>query len=202
MKRVLLSLLVFSAFTWARADNLGADVGVMPPSGWKSVEPFPPLLAPSPFATLKYVPADARHAAIIITLMPADVLGFSVRDFASLNQFTLIAAQPYLPAGAPAPRVIEHSLPAGLANCVTVTCPLKPAAAPGPAPYRMATTASLLLDANHLVHFTILHDEENVPEFRQAVEVIRTVHLREIHALAMSNREIMALARAEATIRP
>lgn len=185
MKTPIVSVFGLLAVAAIHAADLGSDVNVMPPPGWKSVQPFSPLLAPSPYATLKYVPADGRHAAVTITLVPADVLGFAVRDFPSLSKFTLIAAQPFLPADEPAPRVVEHGLPAGLATWVTAICPAPPQAAPGPETYRMATTASLLLDSNHLVHFTILHDGDNVSEFRQAVDMIRTVHLREVPATAM-----------------
>lgn len=202
MKPLLLSLLALLPLAGGRAALLGADVNLTPPPKWKSVEPFSPLLEPSPYATLKFVPADGGHAALIITLLPADVLGFAVHDCSTLAQFTLVAAQPYFPSDAPPPRLIEQGLPSGLAACITVTMPSEPGSATNSADaFRMATTATLLLDSKHLVHFAILHDAEDAPEFRQAVETIRTVRLRDAQTTAMGKREVRDLARAELVVR-
>jgi hypothetical protein len=171
MKRLLAGLLLLGSLATTRSELLGRNLDLTPPPGWKRVAPFSPLLAESPYATLKYVTADGRRASIVVTLLPVDLLGFAVNDAASLIEFTLIAAEPFLPASTP----IAFPVRKGFAFSVTA-----PALAPNS--HRMTTTACLLLDSKHLVHVAISHDDTEQPEFQQAMQALRSMRLRTDHA--------------------
>lgn len=180
MKHPLAScLFLVVAMASIHAEPLG-EIDLTPPPGWKSVQPFSPLLADSPLVTLKFVPDDERRAAFIVTLLPADrdYLDFAVTDLDSLSKLTVMAAQPFLDSESPRP--VPSALPVveGLAASLTIPC--APAAATSAAEsHRMATTACLLLDAKHVVHVLIYHNGVEAPEYLQAIKAMRSMRVRE-----------------------
>jgi hypothetical protein len=194
MNRIFVFLLLILSATAGRTDILGGEISLSPPPGWKSVTPFQPLLSPSPHATLKYIPTDGRHALLVITLLPPDVLGFEVKDRISLERFNRIAAEPFLSGRIAPPQPVELELPDCLATCLTTdySGPGLPAT---PEPYRLATTASLLVGRNHLVHVAIFHDGRDAPEYRQALQALQSLRHRG-NEVARTKQHSVTLAQA------
>lgn len=186
MKRLLTScLLALGALANGRCDVLGDVISLTPPAGWERVQPHPACLDESPFPTLKYLLHDGQQAEIVITLLPANIVGFPVTDAESLTKFSLIAAQPYLPASAPQPRVAEFTLPDGLAIAITIP---RPAVAPAEAREHIATVTGLLIGSKQLVHVAILHEPGKTPEFLQALQTMFSIRPVNSALLAQNKR--------------
>jgi hypothetical protein len=172
VKRFLIScLLLLCPLANGRSDLLGQSITLTPPADWESVRPFPASLAESPYPTLKYLPKDGRPVEIIITLLPADVVGFPVTDPVSLRKVCLIAAEPYLDPAAPLPACVELALPEGLGVRITAPCPPAPGRVAG-REHTQATIANLLVGSRYLVHVAIFHDGDEAPEYGQALQTL------------------------------
>jgi hypothetical protein len=173
MKRLAL-LLLLSCFTLARAhaEMLGANVAVTAVAGWKRVDPLPPRQSAPPYPVLKFVPTDGRNAALLLSLLPANVPGYEVTDLASLKGFNLVASRPFLASPDARPPVTELAVPGGLGVAITNEDPALVGKAPPPGEYKIATTASLLLGGKTLVHCTIFYDERDSTELKEALKII------------------------------
>jgi len=179
MKR-LAALLLLSVFALARvhAEMLGHDVEVTAVPGWQSVEPLAPGQPKPPYPVLKFVPKDGRNAAVLLSLLPANVPGYEVTDLASLKGFNLVASRPYLPGPDARPPVTELKVHDGLGVSITSEDPALIGKAPPPGEYKIATTVSLLLGGKTLVHCTLFYDEKDSAEFQEAIKLVlsATIH--------------------------
>lgn len=156
------------------AEMLGPDVKVFAAPGWESVDPLEPAQAAPPYPVLKYVPKDGRNAAVLLSLLPADVPGYEVTDLASLKSFNLMASRPYLPETDARPAQIELNVTNGLGVLLTSEDPALVGKPVPPGEYRIATTVSVLLGGKSLLHCTIFHDEKDSADLKEALKIIRS----------------------------
>jgi len=177
MKRLAVFLLL-SCFARVHAAMLGHDVEVTAVPGWLSVEPLAPDQPKPPYPVLKFVPKDGRNAAVLLSLLPANVPGYEVTDLASLKGFNLVASRPYLPGPDARPPVTELKVPDGLGVFITSEDPALIGKAPPPGEYKIAATVSLLLGGKTLVHCTVFFDEKDSAEFQEAIKLVlsATIH--------------------------
>lgn len=173
MKRLLLLCFVAS-LTAARlaADMLGSAVEVNPVAGWKSVSPLLPGQEQPPYPVLKFAPSDGRNAAILLSLLPADVPGYEVNNLDALTRFNLMAARPYLPSPEAKPPATELKVYGGIGAYITNEDPALVGKPVPPNEYRIATTASVLLEGKYLIHCTIFYDEADSADFKEALKIL------------------------------
>ena len=179
MKRLaLLLLLSCCPLARAHAEMLGREVEVTAVPGWESVDPLPAGQPAPPYPVLKYVPKNGHNAAVLLSLLPANVPGYEVTDLASLKGFNLVASRPYLPGPAARPPVTELKIHDGLGVALTSEDPSLIDKAPPPGEYKIATTVSLLLGGKTLVHCTVFYDEKDSVDFQEAMKLVlsATVH--------------------------
>jgi hypothetical protein len=173
MKRLaavlLLSCLVLAPL---RAELLGKVIEVTAIPGWKSVEPLEPGQAIPPFPVLKYVPVDGHNAAVLLSLLPANVPGHEVTDLASLKRFNLLASTPYLAAPDAKPVVNELKVTGGIGVYLTNEDPALVGKPVPPNEYRIATTATLLLDGQYLIHATVFYDELDSADLKEGLKIL------------------------------
>jgi len=173
MKRLaVFSVLSCLLFNVTRAESLGGVVEITAPAQWERVAPLPPGQPAPPYPVLKYVPKDGRNAAVLLSLLPADVPGYEVTDLPSLKGFNLVASRPYLSEPDTRPAQSELSVPGGLGVFLTNE---DPALVGRPVPrgeFRIATTVSLLLGGKTLLHCTIFHDEKDSLDLKEAMKLI------------------------------
>jgi len=173
MKRLaavlLLSCLVLAPL---RAEFLGKNIDVTTIPSWKSVEPLEPGQPVPPFPVLKYVPVDGRNAAILLSLLPANVPGHEVTDLASLKRFNLLASSPYLPSPDAKPTVKELNVSGGIGVLITSEDPSLVGKPVPPNEYRIATTATVLLDGQYLVHAMLFYDEIDSADFTEGMKIL------------------------------
>ncbi len=173
MKRLaVLSLLSCLALVRVHAETLGRDVQITPPSGWASVDPLPPGQPVPPYPVLKFTPKDGRNAAVLISLLPANVPGYEVTDLTSLKAFNIVASRPYLPSPDARPVATELKVPDGLGVALTNEDPALIGKAPPPGEYKIATTVSILLGGKTLLHCTIFYDEKDSVDFQEAMKLV------------------------------
>lgn len=173
MKRLVAALLLSClVLVPLRAEMLGKVLEVTAAPGWKSVEPLDPGQSSPPFPVLKYVPADGHNAALLLSLLPANVPGHEVTDLASLKRFNRLASSAYLPDPKAAPAPTELKVLGGIGvylNCEDPALVGKPVP---PNEYRIATTATVLLDGQYLIHATLFYDELDSADFREGMKII------------------------------
>lgn len=176
MKRLAAVLLLASlVLAPLRAEMLGKVLEVPAVPGWKSVEPLDPGQPHLPFPVLKYVPVDGRNAAVMLSLLPANVPGHEVTDLASLKRFNRSASASYLPDPEDNPVPTDLKVPGGIGvylSCVDQALVGKPVP---PNEYRIATTATVLLDGQYLVHATIFHDELDSADLKEALKILLSI---------------------------
>jgi hypothetical protein len=179
MKRFAV-ILVLSCALLARvhAETLGRDVEVTPVPGWASVDPLAPGQPVPPYPVLKFTPKDGRNAAVLISLLPANVPGYEVTDLASLKAFNIVASRPYLPSPDARPTITELQIPDGLGVAITNEDPALIGKAPPPGEYKIATTVSLLLGGKTLLHCTVFYDEKNSEDFQEAMKLLLSATVR------------------------
>jgi len=160
------------ALVSARADLLGTAVDVLPAQGWKSISAIEPGQTPPPFPTLKFVPADGRNAAVILSLLPANAPGYEVNDLASLTRFNLVAARPFLSAPDARPPLTELKIAGGIGGYIVNEDPDLVGKPVPPDEYRIAATATVLLEGKYLIHCTIFYDEKDSRDFKEALKLL------------------------------
>lgn len=178
MKRLVLLFLLASLSPLLRADTLGGVIRITPVPGWTQDEPLPPGQQEPPFPILRYVPKAGRNAALILTLLPNDVPGFTITNLASLKRFNLLSAQPYLANMDDTPPVTELEIPNGIAVCITNEDPALIGKPAPPGEYKIATTASVLLDRQFVIHCTIFYDEKGSEDLHQALQILRSATVK------------------------
>jgi hypothetical protein len=176
----LIFLLGVAAFTPLRAEMLGDLIKITAVAGWTRESPGESAQA-SLFPTLRFVPKDGRNAAIIITLLPSDVPGFTVTNHASLERFNLMSARPYIanPDDPPPPTVVE--IANGIGVSITNEDPALIGKPVPPNEYRIATSVSALLDRQYLIHCTIFHDEKDSTELHEALAIVRSATVKAVN---------------------
>lgn len=177
MKRFAL-LVLLASLVPLHADNLGGAIRISPVTGWTREEALPPGQEEPPFPTLRYVPKDGRNAALILTLLPNDVPGFTITNLSSLKRFNLLLAQPYLANTDDSPPVTELDIPNGIAVCITNEDPALIGKPAPPGEYKIATTACVLLDRKYVIHGTIFYDERGSDDLHQALQILLSAKVR------------------------
>lgn len=173
MKRLAAALLLSClALAPLRADLLGKVVEITGIPGWKSVEPLEPGQPTPPFPVLKYVPVDGHNAAVLLSLLPANVPGHEVTDVASLKRFNLLASTPYLPGPDAKPVINDLKVPGGIGAYITNEDPALVGKPVPPNEYRIATTATVLLDGQYLIHATLFYDELDSADFKDGLKIL------------------------------
>src|SRR5688572_7350394 len=173
MKRLFVVVLFACvSFSPLRAESLGRVIEVTAVPGWRSVDPLEQGQPQPPFPILKYVPTDGRNAAILLSLIPANVPGHEVTDLDSLKRFNLMAARPYLPSPDAKPAVTELKVPGGLGVLITSEDPALVGKPVPPNEFRIATTATVLLDGGHLIHATLFYDELDSADFKDGIKIL------------------------------
>lgn len=177
MKRSALFFLL-ATLVPLQADTLGGAIRITPVAGWIQQEaPTPAPEAPS-FPTLHYAPKDGRNASIVLTLLPTNVPGLTITNVVSLARLNLLLAQPYLANPEDTPPFTELEIPDGIAVCITNEDPALIGKPVPPGEYRIATSASVLLDRKYLIHCTIFYDEKDSPELRQALQILLSAKVK------------------------
>ena len=173
MKRfvVVLLLACFAHFP-LRAEPLGPVIVVTAVPGWHSVDPVEPGQPQPPVPILKYVPVDGRNAAVLLSLLPANVPGHEIADLDSLKRFTLLAARRYLPNPKDKPTATELKVPGGIGVLITSEDPELAGKPVPPNEFRIVTTASVLLDGGYLVHAKLFYDEPNSADFKEGLKIL------------------------------
>jgi len=177
MKRFILLFLLAAAAT-LHADTLGSAIRITPVAGWIREEAPTTGQEEAPFPTLHYVPKDGRNASIILTLLPTNMPGLTINNIVALARFNLLLAQPYLANPEDTPPFTELEIPDGMAVCITNEDPALIGKPVPPGEYRIATSATVLLEGKHLIHCTIFYDEKDSPELRQALQILLSAKLK------------------------
>jgi hypothetical protein len=173
MKRfVVVLVLSFFAFSPLAAEPLGRDIEVTGVSGWRSVDPLDPGQSHPPYPILKYVPTDGRNAALLLSLLPANMPGHEVTDVDSLKRFNLLAARPYLPSPEHKTAVTELKVNGGVGVMITSQDAALVGKPVPPGEFRVATSASVLLDGGYLIHATLFYDELDSPAFKEGIKIL------------------------------
>jgi hypothetical protein len=162
-----------------RAEPLGKAIEITAPAGWKSVAPLEPGQPQPPFPILRYVPTDGRNASVLLTLLPATVPGHEVTDLASLKRFNLMASRPYLPSPDATPTATELTVPGGIGVYLTNEDPALVGKPVPPNEYRIATTATVLIDGQYLIHATVFYDEHGSADFKEGLKILLSASTHE-----------------------
>jgi hypothetical protein len=142
------------------------------------VDPLDSGQPPPPYPILKYVPTDGRNAALLLSLLPANVPGHEVTDLDSLKRFNLLAARPYLPRPEDKLAATELKVNGGVGVLTTsqdATLVGKPVP---PGEFRIATSASVLLDGGYLIHATLFYDELDSTAFKEGIKILLSAGVR------------------------
>jgi hypothetical protein len=178
MKRFAVLFITALCLVVCQADSLGRAVTITVHPEWKSENSAAPGQPELPFPTLRYAPKDGRNAVILLTLMPRDVSGFVVTDLASLRRFNLLSAQPYLADPENPPSSHELKMRNALAVAMTNEDPALIGKPAPPDEYKIATSVSVLLGGQYLIHCTIFHDEKDSEDLRQALDILQSARVR------------------------
>jgi len=179
MKRLVVILpLICVALLSLRAESLGRNIEVTAVPGWRSVDPLDGGGEQPPFPVLKYEPTDGRNAALLLSLIPANVPGHEVTDLESLKRFNLMAARPYLPSPDAKPTVTELKVRGGMGVLITSVDPTLAGKPVPPNEYRIASTATILLDGGYLIHATLFHDELDSADFKEGIKILLSAGAR------------------------
>ncbi len=174
MKRLCLLLLSLGALVPSRAALLGHDVEITSVPGWRKVDPREPGQQSLAAPTLKYIPKDGRNAAIILTLLPNVLPGLTVQDLPSLKIFNVVSARPYLADPEAPPPVMELKIRHGLGVYLVNEDPALVGKPAPPGEYKFATSASVLLGGQYLIHCTIFHDAPDSDDFHEAMDILQS----------------------------
>lgn len=158
------------------ADPLGDNAEVTPSPGWVLVKNAKPALLP----TWQYAPSDGRNATVLISVLPAGRLGVS--NAATLREFNYKACKPYLPTPDAQVNPREMTLTSGLGLYVSFEDPSLAGQPPKKGDYKVATTASLYLGQDVLIHATILCDNVGTADFKQALDILKSVTVKSLPA--------------------
>jgi hypothetical protein len=173
MKRSLsLLLLACLVLAPARAELLGRVIEITAVPGWKIAASDDENDASSRFPLLKYVPADGRHASLVVSLLPANTPRHEVTDFASLTRFNLMMSRPYLADAVTAPEPAPLKVIDGIGVQLTHE---DPALIGKPVPSdenRFVTVASVLLAGRYLVHAELFYDERDSVDFKEGMKIL------------------------------
>ena len=129
----------------------------------------------SPFPTDKYVPADGRNAALMITLIPIDVAG--ITDEASLNALYLRVWSSTVSASAGAPDLKTLSVVNGSGLYATNEDPTLVGKPPKRDDFKFATPMLLWLRPDILVQATLLTDTANGSDFTEGMQIVQSARV-------------------------
>lgn len=197
MKRCSIICLALFAVVQVQAARLANIVEFTPPAGWVQADPNITDPRINPANTIKFVPADGRHAEVLLTLLMADNRGFPVKDLTSLQRFNLMSATPYLPTPGAKPPCHDLKVADGLGLYVTNEDPNLVGKPVPPGEFRIATTVSLYLAGKFLVHGTILYNQPDSAEFSQARQLIQSAKVRPAILAAIAKEKAAVAAATE-----
>jgi|GEM_PF-1358432 len=152
-------------------------VSLTPPPGWTEVTALAPGSAPPRFPTVKYIPKDRRNAALLVTILGRG--NGSVSDLTALKKLHLQLCQQYLasPTMEFSPKELKFEHGVGVyASFEDPDLIGKPTKAGN---YKMASPVALLLDGGVVAHATIFSDEANGPTFQEALDLLKSINLRD-----------------------
>ena len=181
MKTTLSLILTFIVYGLASADEMRVGskepVVVDAPSLWKSTKDKPPSDS-FPFETYRLVPPSNRNAQCLISIYDKDKQEFSDPQF--LKKILRGDSRPYVssPEDLPKLELKELKINGGLgfyANFVDPDLVGKPIKQ---GDYKTATPVILSLSSKYLVKVTILCDEINGADYRDAIKIIESIRIK------------------------
>jgi hypothetical protein len=185
MRHLTLFLLVLVVLPKCRADDLGGVAGVTPAKGWVQVPARGPGDPPVEFPTLRYVPKDGRNAAVLLTLMPANLT--KATDLASLKAFLLRASEPMLPSPDFVPEVHELALAGGIGVYASFVDPSLVGKPPEAGNYKVATPVEVLLRNGATIHSTVFTDDAPGTDMSEALSIIQSAAPAKAEAAAAAD---------------
>ena len=181
MKTTLSLILTFIVYGLASADEMRVGskepVVVDAPSLWESTKDKPPSDS-FPFETHRLVPPSNRNAQCLISIYDKDKQEFTDPQF--LKKILRGDSRPYVssPEDLPKLELKELKINGGLgfyANFVDPDLVGKPIKQ---GDYKTATPVILSLSSKYLVKVTILCDEINGADYRDAIKIIESIRIK------------------------
>jgi hypothetical protein len=175
----LLSILMASAFAHADELHISAvePVFVVAPDHWQAAKDRPPVSS-FPFETYRITPPSGRNAQLLISIFDKNRLEFADPQF----QKKLLRANclPYVnsPDDLFKIQIKELNIKAGLgyyANFVDPDLVGKPVEKDN---FKTSTPVILNLGTNYLVKVTILCDQINGADYRDAINIVESIKIK------------------------
>jgi hypothetical protein len=182
MKRTTLPLLFFLLAGMAKADALHVSskepINVIAPTNWKTVRDKPPSEA-FPFETYRVMPPAGRNALLLISIFDKDNRKFIDPQF--LKALLKGDSRPYVrtPTDLAKIELKDLKINGGIgfyANFVDPDLVGKPAKQGS---YRTATPIILSIGSKYLVKVTILCDEIDGADYRDAIQIVESIQIRQ-----------------------
>jgi hypothetical protein len=146
------------------------------PVGWVAGENEPPNPA-FPFETTRFVPADDRNAACLISFIAKDRAEFADRRFLTL--LVRGDSRPYLEPGQDPSEieVKELQIRGGLAVYATFVDPDLVGKPSVRGDFKTATPILLPLGTSYLIKITIFCDDSTGRDFIEALELVKSIRV-------------------------
>ncbi|HTD87603.1 MAG TPA: hypothetical protein VK850_13580 [Candidatus Binatia bacterium] len=172
----LLFLLLISCVAGAAAEfkiSSTEPVVVSAPAKWELTKAKPPR--PAPFETWRLSPPDGRNAACLISLLGKDREQFTDPEF--LKMLLKMDSQPYVSAEKELSNINIKDLKVagGLAVYVNFVDPDLAGKPVKKGDYKTATPIIVTIGSKYLVKITILCDELNGLDYREAMKIVESI---------------------------
>lgn len=183
MRNLIFALsLILSSAALVRAGELAVSttvpVVVVAPDGWQSAKDQSPLSAAAPFETFKVFPPAGRNAVCLVSILDRDKPAYAAP--AMLKKILRGDCRPYVGTAAELPNVELKELKIGgglgfYANFIDPDLLGKPATSGA---YKTATPIILSIGAKVLIKATILCDDLNGADYRQAFQMVESLKMK------------------------
>jgi hypothetical protein len=181
MKKSISFLLILSVYGFANADELRVSakepVMIVAPNQWTSTTDKSPK-GSFPFETYRVEPPASRNAVCLISIFGKDKQEFT--DPQLLKKIVRGDSRPYVnsPDELPKLELKELTIHGGLgfyANFVDPDLVGKPMQHGS---YKTATPIILCLGSKYLIKVTVLCDEINGADYRDAIKIIESIRIK------------------------
>lgn len=178
MKKTISLLSIFFVYGFANADELRISskdpIIVVAPAQWKSTKAKPPGDT-FPFETYQVTPPAGRNAVCLISILDKDKQAFT--DPQLLKKILREDSRPYVnsPNDLSKLEFKEVKIDGGLGFCANFVDPDLVGKPVKEGSYKTATPIILSLGSKYLIKVTILCDEINGADYRDAIKIVESI---------------------------
>ena len=146
------------------------------PDGWKEVAAVGPGGNQGDFPTVKFVPVDARNAALLVTLV--GTLNGRVPNLAALKQMHTSASQRFLSSPDQQFAIKELQMPNGAGYYSTFEDPDLVGKPPVKDNFKFTSPCFILFKTGEVANATIFTDEKEGKTLPEAISILQTLDVK------------------------